>query len=170
MIKGIRMIIQDKLALREQGGILRQAGRPMDILNSLPKDIKLLHVLDLNAKNGNTTNFDLYDHITYALNLEVETSAVEKTVKMLLARKARVVLELPCALDLGKFAESRRLFVGKTDGKEKNKDMHDYYIETEDLPVVKKLAKEGARVLLYSKTISDEDAEKAGVFALIRDY
>ncbi len=169
MIAGRRIIIRDKAALREAEGTLRQIGNPMDILRNLPEEVKILHVVDLNARTGNVTNFDLYDHMTYRLNIEVECAPRETLVKKLLSLGARAVLGLPCALELEKFENSKRLLVGKVSGKERDGRVYDYYLESEDIKEVKGLAKEGKRVLLHSKTISEKDAEKAGVFALIRD-
>ncbi len=169
MIRGIRMTIRDKVAFREENGILRQVGKPMDILRTFAQDVKFLHIVDLNAKGGNTTNFDLYDHMTYRLNIEVEIAPREELVKRLLSVKARAVLDLPCALDLDKFKESWRLLVGKTNGAEKDKRVADYYVETDDAGLVKKLAKEGKRVFVFSNKMEEKDAEKAGAYALIRD-
>lgn len=170
MISGLRMIIRDKVAFREEGGVLRQTGKPMDILRKIPKETKFLHIVDLNAKNWNITNFDLYDAMTQLINIEVEVAAKEEIVKKLLAMRARAVLNLPCKMDLEKFKESRKLLVGKTDGSELSEEVYDYYIETGDLELIKKIAKQGKRIFVYSNSLDEKGVEKAGAFALIRDY
>lgn len=169
MIRGIKTLVRDKTLFRMENGILRPVGKPMDMVRKLPPEIKILHIVDLNAKDGNTTNFDLYDHMTYKLNIEVEIAPKEELVKKLLRLKTRAVLELPCALDLNKFKSEKRLLVGKVQGRGRSEYVHDYYVESEDLDFVKNLTKEGKRVLLYSKTIDEKEAEKAGVFTLIND-
>ncbi|MEW6528990.1 MAG: hypothetical protein AB1391_03820 [Candidatus Micrarchaeota archaeon] len=172
MIKGIRMIIRDKTAFAEESGVLKQIGKPIDIINSIAKDIKLIHVVDLNAKLGNTTNFDLYNHMTYKINIEVEMPPKERIIKKLLDMKARVVLDLPCALNLKKFSENIRLLVGLVKKEEREENVFDYYIKTDDVELLKVLTKNKTkkRVLLYSNKIGEKEAENAGVFALIRDY
>ncbi|MBU0585971.1 hypothetical protein KJ780_00510 [Candidatus Micrarchaeota archaeon] len=168
MIKGTRIILRDKLVFKEEQGTLRQTGKALDLLQNISNDTGILHIVDLNAKNGNMTNFDLYDHLTYKVNIEVECAPKEELVKKLFLLGARTVLELPCKLDLQKFNEKRRLLVGKTDGKVDER-VHDYYLESDDLEKVKELSKKG-RVLIYSKTIKEKEAEDAGAFALIQDY
>lgn len=170
MIKGLRIFLRDKVLFRNEGGIFRQVGNPMDALRTFPDDVKILHIVDLNAKDGNTTNFDMYNHMTYNRNIQVEIGAREELVKKLIALKARAVLELPCPLDLGRFSESKRLLVGRITGDERSEDVFDYYLESEKMELVKKIVKGGKRVFLYSKTISEKDAEKAGVFALVKDF
>ena len=171
MLNGLRIFVRDKTAFRMEEGVFRQAGKPMDILNKLPADVKILHIVDLNAKDGNATNLDLYDHMTYKVNIEVETGGSEELVRKLLLMKARAVLDLPCALDLRKFAESR-LLVGKIrDGKvEQGERFFDYYLESDDVKTVKALVKMGKRVFLHSERMPAGEAEKMRVFALIRDY
>lgn len=170
MIRGLRMIIRDKVAFREEEGVLRQIGKPMDILGKIPKETKFLHIVDLNAKNGNVTNFDLYDHMMYKVNIEVEIAPKEEIVKKLIWMEARAVLDLPCMMDLEKFEESRKLLVGKTNGSELSEEVYDYYIETDDLELIKKIAKQGKRIFVYSNSLDEKKAKKAGIFALIRDY
>ncbi len=173
MIKGLRLIVRDKDAFQEENGILRQTGKPMDVLRNISKDVKVLHLVDLNAKKGNATNFDLYDRMTYLINIEVEVAPKEELVRKLLAVKARAVLDLPCKLDLKKFIGNEKLLVGKINdetGDERNDSVFDYYVETEDLELVKKIAGDRKkRILVYSKKISEKELESAGAFALIRD-
>lgn len=169
MMRGVRIFMRDKTAFREENGALRKIGNPMDIVRALPGEVKIVHIVDLNAKSGNATNFDLYDHMMYRMNIEVEVAAKEGLVKKLLEMGARAVLEMPCMLDLGKFGK-KALLVGKISGDARDAGMHDYYLESEDSGEVRKIAKEGKRVFLYSKDIPEKDAEEAGVFALIRDY
>lgn len=169
MIKGLRVILRDKTVFREQDGILRQAGRPMDILQKIPEDVKILHIVDLNAKDGNMTNLDLYDNMTYKLNIEVECAPKEEILRKLFALGTRAVLDLPCPIDLKKFEKKKRLLVGKVTGEERDEGVFDYYAESEDAATIAKIAKK-KRVLVYSKKLSDEEAEKAGAFAIIRDY
>ena len=169
MISGLRMIIRDKLIFTEEQGSIRQLGKPMDILRRLAEETKLLHIVDMNALNGNMTNFDVYDHMTYALNIEVECAPREEQVKKLIARGARAVFRLPCALDLSAFGKNRRLLVGKTNGTDTNDDVFDYYIESEDIKIVEKVCKL-KRTIVYSKTLEEKAVEKAGAFALIRDF
>ncbi len=170
MIKGIRMIIRDKTAFMKEKGILRRIGKPMDILNNIPKDVKLIHIIDLNVKTGNTTNFDLYNHMTYKINIEVETPAKEEIIKKLFAVKARAVLKLPCTIDLKKFAENIRLLVGIVKEKEREENVFDYYTETNNIKFIKTLVKTEKRVFVYSNELGEKEAEDTGMFALIQDY
>ncbi|MDD5337322.1 MAG: hypothetical protein PHS02_02460 [Candidatus ainarchaeum sp.] len=169
MINGIRLITRDKTAFSEKEGIRRRLGRPMDLLSSIPKNVKLLHIVDLNAKNGNATNFDLYDHMMYKFNVEVETAPEPAILKKLFAFGARAVVELPLGKDLKAF-EGSRLLVGKTDGKEIDGFVHDYYVEAENLEIIASLAKKGKRVFVHSEKLSDSELEKAGAFAVIRNF
>ncbi|MFA5077209.1 MAG: hypothetical protein WC488_02170 [Candidatus Micrarchaeia archaeon] len=169
MIAGIRLIIRDKTAFSEEEGVRRRLGRPMDLLGSIPKSVKLIHVLDLNAKNGNMTNFDLYDHMMYKFNVEIESAPEPALLRKLFAFGARAVVELPFGKRLEEF-EGSRLLAGKTDGKETDEFVQDYYVETENLEMVARLARSRKRIFVHSEKLEDSELEKAGAFAAIRNF
>lgn len=170
MIKGIRILVRDKQLFTEQNGILHCVEDTKPCFLKFPKNTKFLHIVDLNGKKGNATNFDIYDKLTQSINIEVEISQNELLIKKLIKLKARAVLDLPVKIDLKKFKDNKKLLVGKIIIVKniRNDDIHDYYIETNNLKTVKKLGK-GKRIFLYSNIVDEKQAEKAGVFALIRD-
>ncbi|MFN7088852.1 MAG: hypothetical protein ACK4NX_03515, partial [Candidatus Paceibacteria bacterium] len=67
------------------------------------RNTKLLHIVDLDAKKALTTNFDVYDKLTYFINIEVDGISNSKFMEKLLEINARVVVELPTAINLKKW-------------------------------------------------------------------
>ena len=124
--------LKDKQAFTKNEGSMRLLGKPLDLAKKM-KDTGylLIHIVDLDAKKGMETNFDVYDKLTFFINIEVECGENERFVKRLIEIKSRVVLDLPSKLDLGKFAEHKRLIVGKIkkDYAGDAKEVHDIILE-----------------------------------------
>jgi len=142
--------IRDKQAFRKEGGRLRMAGKPISIAKKL-KDggAKLIHVVDLDALKGSSTNLDIYDKLTYFINVEVECAPQEELVKSLLTLKCRVVLS-PGGLDLSKIRE-KGLLVAKLqkDFRGSVGDFRDVILEGPDRESLKRFSSLGKRIIVY---------------------
>jgi len=114
--------IKDKQAFRKINGTLKILGNAVEIARKLSAKYKLIHVIDLELEKGITTNFDIYDKLTYFVNIQVECND-EKIAERLLELKARVVLKLPTKLPLEKWNE--RLLVGIIKNTEDASGVHD---------------------------------------------
>ena len=157
MIRTKLILLKDKQVFSKDKGIMRLLGKPIDIAKKLKKEgIELLHIVDSDAANGLRTNFDVYDKLTYCINIEVECGENEELIEKLLKINARVVLTLPAKkIDIRKFADKKRLLVGKIDSKFDGdvEEVYDVIIENATIESVKKFAKLKKRVLIFEKDL-----------------
>ncbi|MFH2106846.1 MAG: HisA/HisF-related TIM barrel protein [Candidatus Micrarchaeota archaeon] len=126
------MYVKDKQAFTMRREVLKLIGKPIDLAKKMKEDgVKLIHIIDLDAEKGNTTNFDMYNKITYFLNIEIETNN-EKAIHQLLGIRCRIVVKLPSKLDLGKL--EKRLLVGRVDSKDiDTRKVYDVIVNKEEL-------------------------------------
>lgn len=104
--------LKDKQFFVKKEGTMRLLGRPVETAKKLKEQgYILLHIVDLDAKTE--TNFDVYDKLTYFINIQVECGKNENLIKRLLDVNARVVVDLPTEINLEKYKEKRRLLVGR---------------------------------------------------------
>ncbi|MFA6531189.1 MAG: HisA/HisF-related TIM barrel protein [Candidatus Micrarchaeia archaeon] len=116
MMKIPLIYVKDKQAFIKKGGVLKLVGKPSELVKKLKKDgVELVHIVDLDAINGSTTNFDVYDSLTFFMHIQVEGAKTEQMVKKLLEINARVVVPIPFpeAIHIEKFKDKKRLLVGK---------------------------------------------------------
>ena len=140
-------------------GTLSIIGNPVDVAKKLAEKAKLIHMIDLDALKGVSANFDIYDKLTFFVNIEVECAPKEQLIKKLLAVKSRVVVKLPA--ELSEFKEQKRLLVGKipVDYKGDTSQVHDLVIENAEGEVGKLFPEK--RVIVYSKDLAGvKDREK----------
>jgi uncharacterized protein related to proFAR isomerase len=148
--------VKDKQAYRMDHGSLRMMGNPTQLVKKLAeKGAKLIHIVDLDAKRGTTSNMDIYDKLTYFVNIQVECSTKKDMIERLIGVKARVVLEL--GPDLSEWKKSERLLVGvaKPDYKGGAEGVHDVIIEDATEESTARFLELGKRILL-----SDSDYDK----------
>jgi len=156
MLKAKLIYLKDKQAFTKEGGTLRLMGKPVESVKKLQEQgYGLVHIVDLDGLKGMRTNFDVYDKLTMFMHIEVEAGNNAELVEKLLGISARVVIGLPARIDLGtaKATGHKRLIVGKVDGKFTGNvdESFDLLVENADLESVKRLAKGGKRILVYSK-------------------
>jgi len=147
MIRIPLVYLKDKQFYVKHKRILRLMGNAVETAKRLSREYRLIHIVDLDLKNGSTANFDTYDKMTYFVNIEVECIENKGFVERLLKLKSRAVLDLPTKLDLGKWKKHERLLVGKiTAGYTGNAEgVHDVIIEkTEDAEKFR-----GKRIIAY---------------------
>jgi len=155
--------IKDKQAFRKEDTLLRFIGSPVELARKFKKEgYKLIHIVDLDALSGVSTNLDIYDSLTYIINVQVECAPDEGLVKKLLSLKCRVVL-LPSSLDLSALRE-KKLLVAKVSKQEDVGDFHDVVVEDADDALVKTFASMGKRVMIYEK---DHEKVKEKVWGVI---
>lgn len=161
-MKAVVFVLKDKQFFAREGGRIKLAGNPIALAKKLIETgVKLLHIEDADIRAMG--NFDIYDKLTYIINIEVEAPCDEKIIKKLLGVRARVVVELPCA-KLEKFKESKKLLVGKIKSWEDVEGIdfvNDVIVFSES--DIEKAEGLGKRVLFWGKT-------KKKVFAELQGY
>ena len=150
-------------------GTLKPIGSAIKVAKKLKEEYgaQLIHIVDFDALNGNRVNYDVYDHLTFLMHIEVEVRPEPAMIKPLLDINARVVIPLPTKLDLSQFAEQKRLLVGKMSPRYKGPvdGVFDIYLDGESEETVKELMKKGKRVLVNA----EQNKGAKGVFARIAE-
>ncbi len=168
MIMSVPLIyVQGKKAYRKDLGTLRPMGSAIKIAKKLREKLgtELLHIVDLDAIKGKKTNYDIYDHLTFLMYVQVEVRPDPKIVGPLLDMGARVVIELPTKLDLKQYASKKRLLVGKITPKYKGSldDVFDIYLDGDSHAKVTELQRKKRRVLVNL----NQNKKSKNVFARI---
>ncbi|MCX6768223.1 MAG: hypothetical protein NTY83_00025 [Candidatus Micrarchaeota archaeon] len=107
------ILVKGKQAFKKSMGSMRLLGNAANLVKKLSEEYALFHIVDMDALNGNKSNFDLYDNLTYFTHVQVECKPEEKLIGALLAMEARVVVDLPSDLDFEKFGKKKSLIIGK---------------------------------------------------------
>lgn len=168
MLKAKLLYLKDKQFFVQEKGILKFFGKPFDCARDLKKEgYGLLHIIDVDAQRGVNTNTDVYDKLTYKINVQVEIDYNEALIAKLLQMNTRIVLILPSKIGLERLGEKKRLLVGKItpDYEGDAKDVFDIIIENATKESVEKFIKFGKRVIIYKKDFTKE--MKKLVFAVI---
>lgn len=156
--------LRDKQAFRKEGHMLRLAGKPLDMAKELKKGgCMLIHIVDMDALSGMTKNLDIYDNLTYVINVQVECAPEPALIMKLLSLKCRVVL--PPSAPIASMKEKRLLvaripggYAGDAEG------FHDVILEDADDALVRRFAALGKRVIIFQK---DREKVKEKVFGVI---
>jgi uncharacterized protein related to proFAR isomerase len=150
------MHVKDKQAFTDKGGMMRLIGKPIDVAKRWKEEgCVLIHIVDTDAIKGTSTNLDIYDNMTYFVNIEVECSPLPAIVTKLLTLKCRVVLPPSAGLSVSGMAE-RKLLVAKIpsgmEASEKDlENFHDVVLEDSDDVSVRRYRGFGKRVIIYEK-------------------
>ena len=113
MMEAPIILVKGKQAFRRDMGSMRLLGNAANFIRKLSDEYALFHIVDLDALNGNKSNFDLYDNLTYFTHVQVECKPEEKLISALLQMEVRVVVDLPSGLDFEKFGKKKSLIIGK---------------------------------------------------------
>ncbi len=167
------LYMRDKQVFRKDGGALRFVGKPIDVVREFHKQgSKLVHFVDMDALLGSQMNLDVYNSLTFFINVQVECAPQEAIVRKLLSFKCRVVL--PPTFDATTMREER-LLVAKIPAKyesdsfgQKLTGFHDVLLDNADIELVSKFLGLGKRVLVYEKDMPNLDEKtKKKLFAVI---
>lgn len=156
--------LKDKQAFRRKAGFLRMIGKPLDLARELKgAGYELIHIVDQDAISGITKNMDVYDGLTYIINVQVECAPHDDIIHSLLSLKCRVVL--PPSFDVSSLHE-KKLLVAKIpkDYEGDAEGFHDVVLEGASDSGVKRFAALGKRVIIYDK---DEAKIKEPVWGII---
>ncbi len=156
--------LKDKQAFSRKAGFLRMIGKPLDLARELKSaGYELIHIVDQDAISGLTKNLDVYDGLTYIINVQVECAPDEKLVHKLLTLKCRVVL--PPSFVTSALSEKRLLvakipkdYAGDAEG------FHDVVLEDATESEIRRFVALGKRVIIYDK---DEKEVKEEVWGII---
>lgn len=154
------ILIRHKQVFRQD--MLTLLGKPIDVAKRMKAGgHKLIHIVDEDALSGNSSNLDIYDHLTYFINVEVECAPKEDIIRKLLSLKCRVVLPPPLPPGLSRFREKKLIVAkvprGYAGGAAGLAGFHDVLVEGADDAAVERFAAMGKRVMVYSA-----DLEKLG--------
>lgn len=153
--------IKDKQAFSKSGGTLKLLGPAVETIKKLSQKYELFHIIDLDLKKGNLTNFDVYDKLTYSTHIEVECEK-EEIVERLLGINARAVIELPSQMNLDKF--NKKLLVGVVRDKDTDvSKVNDVIIENAEKDAISYYQNKGKRIMLRE----DKWDKKTKVWAVI---
>lgn len=157
--------IKDKQAFTKEGGPMRLLGKPLDVARRLKEGgSRLIHIVDVDAINGLPTNMDIYDGLTYFINIEVECAPRDAFVKKLLSIKARVVLP-PDSLELTGIREKKLLVAKIPAGYRGDADgFHDVVLSAADDEAAGRFEALGKRVIIYD---ADKGRVKMKVWGVI---
>jgi len=162
-----RIYVKGKTAYKKQLGTLKPMGNAIKIAKRLRERLgtELIHIVDLDALEGKKTNFDIYDHLTFIMYVQVEVKPDPKLIKPLLKVGARVVVDMPAKLDLSEFEENKRLLVGRITPRSKcNLDeVYDVYLDGDSETKLKDLIKKKRRVFVNK----DQNTKNTRVFGRI---
>jgi hypothetical protein len=162
-----RIYVQGKKAYRRELGTMRPMGSAIKVAKKLREKLgtELLHIIDLDALKGKRTNYDIYDHLTFVMYIEVEVKPDPKLVGPLLEMGARVVVDLPTKLDLKQYAEKKRLLVGKIAPSYRGSldGVFDVYLDGDSQARVSELQRKKRRVLVNTT----QNKKSKNVFARI---
>lgn len=107
------LYVKGKQVFRRDMGSMRLLGNAANFIRKLSEEYTLFHIVDMDALNGNKSNFDLYDNLTYFTHVQVECKPDQKLIGALLQMGARVVVDLPSELDFEKFGKKKSLLIGR---------------------------------------------------------
>ena len=161
------VFIRHKQVFRED--MLTLLGKPVDVAKRLKEGgCRLIHVVDEDALSGNSSNLDIYDHLTYFINVEVECAPKEDIVRRLLSLKCRVVLSPPLPASLSGFRE-KKLLVAKVprDYSGSLEGFHDVIVADADDAAVARFAAMGKRVMVYRKDLDRLGKVKEALWGVI---
>jgi uncharacterized protein related to proFAR isomerase len=160
--------VKDKQAFTKTDGIMKLLGNPLIIAkDQAKKGIKLIHIIDEDAKRGLATNLDIYDKLTFFINVQVECGEHEEIIEKLLRLKARVVLHLPTKLDLSIWQEHERLLVGivNRDYEGSAEGVYDLIVEGADEAKVKQFQDLGKRIMINEE---DKKSSMKNLFGILK--
>ncbi len=172
MISGKIIFIKDKQAFTKEKGVLRLIGNPITTTKRLKEQgITLLHIIDIDAQKGLKTHFDIYDKLTYLINIEVDEIKNVEFIEKLLEINARVVLRLPTKLDLKKWKDKIGFLVAKLKDIKDIKGIgavRDVILENPNELLVAELKKLKKRIIIYKKDY-EKIKNKRAIFLVLED-
>lgn len=159
MIKIPLIHLKDKQAFAKSGSVLRFLGKPLDVARKFKEDgFKLIHIVDEDALSGLSTNLDVYNNLTFIINVQVECAPIPALVHSLLNLSCRVVLE-PGRMDLSGIKEKQRLVAKILPGTSPSvDDFHDILLLDADEELIEKYSGLGKRIILYESEKKNKKA------------
>lgn len=140
--------LRDKQVFKKEGGMLQFIGKPIDVAKDLKeRGFQLIHIVDLDALSGLSRNLDVYDNLTYLLNVQVECASTPSLVMKLLSLKCRVVLH-PTA-DVSALKEKKLLVAKIPKGYEGEAEgFHDVMLDQANTEEAQRFFNLGKRVIV----------------------
>ncbi len=124
---------------------------------------RLIHIVDMDALSGMTKNLDIYDKLTFIINVQVECAPEPALIMKLLSLKCRVVL--PPSAPIAAMKEKKLLvaripedYPGSAEG------FHDVVLDGASDESIRRFAALGKRVIIFAK---DRKNVKEKVFGVI---
>ena len=177
-------LLKDKQAFEIDG--LRLCGEPIALCKKLfDQGAKLIHIIDTNAIKGVNSNLDVYDKLTYFVNIEVEAAPKKEILSKLISLRSRIVISdfsNDAFAALFDYSQNKNLLVAKincsifnwTDSKlfDRVLDFFDeiYFSGSVSLSVLTKATKLKKRVILNQSVYKNlKNKKELKIFGLIMD-
>jgi hypothetical protein len=159
------LYIKDKQVFSKTDGVMRLIGKPLDVAKELKKKYKLIHFVDSEAMAGMSNNLDIYNGLTYFVNIQVECAPKQELVTKLLALKCRVVLDVSAEEKIELKNLNTNLLVARIPSGYTGKAEHfrDVILLEYDERVAKKFTELGKRIILYE----NENQKKSKPWGII---
>lgn len=170
MLKIPLIYIKDKQAFANSN-LLKVIGKPIDVAKELYKEgYKLIHIIDVDALKGLSTNMDVYDKMTYFVNIQVECGPNMQLVQKLLSVKARIVLEPSVKINLSELKEKKLLVAKVKSKKDDVSTFHDVILNSNDVGLIEHFDKEGKRIILFEKENEKSIKSKVKIWGKIISF
>jgi hypothetical protein len=158
-------ILKDKQVFSRKGGAMHLLGKPLSLAKDLKAEgVKLIHIIDTEAMNGLPNNLDVYNNLTFIINVEVECAPKDVIVKKLLSLGCRVVL--PPTFDPSPYPKKKLLVAKIPKGyKGDAEGFHDVVLEDADEKEVARFCALGKRVIIYEKDEKNVKSEPWGIIS-----
>jgi hypothetical protein len=177
MYKIPKFILKDKQAFDLDG--ISLIGEPVAHTKNLFDDgFKLIHICDTGALKGLSTNMDVYDKLTYFVNIEVECFPKKDLLSKLVSIRSRIVVSDfsdSSLATIGSFSENKKLFIAKV-SKEKSQKIDsllplfdEFYLDFyPDSKTLEKISSNKKRLILNHSDYKNLKNKK-GIFGIILD-
>lgn len=177
MYKIPKFILKDKQAFELDG--ISLIGEPVaHTKNLFDQGFKLIHICDTAAIKGLSTNMDVYDKLTYFVNIQVECAPKKDLLSKLVSIRSRIVISDfsdSSLLVIRSFLENRKLFVAKVSKENSQKIdsllslFDEFYLDfSADSEIISKIISKKKRVILTQSDYKKLKNKKE-IFGIILD-
>jgi hypothetical protein len=148
------LYLRDKQVFTKAGGAMHILGKPLGVAKDMKEQgIKLIHFVDLDGMSGMSNNLDVFDGLTFIINVQVEVAPRENLVRKLLSLKCRVVLPPDAPVD--GYRDKNLLVARIPPGYSGDAaGFHDVILEDADEKTAKRFVGLGKRVMIFEKDAS----------------
>ncbi|MBI5223262.1 hypothetical protein HY990_02475 [Candidatus Micrarchaeota archaeon] len=165
------LVIKDKQAFSTDGRVI---GNPVFVARRFFDDgAKLIHIIDRDALMGLSTNMDIYDKLTYFVNVQVECAQNLPLIHKLLSFKCRVVIRSPFSLDFSALEEKKLLvlMISNPADLKVSGDFFDLILADYSPDLFESALKLKKRIMVFGKDLENvPEKYQKKIFGVISDF